>query len=232
MKKLILIPTLLIAFVFTSIFNNIDTYAYFTNQDSYFNGQVTYSSNDSIFFESATNEFFTLKTALVSYIGFSDPTNTKIVVSYSFVPADIMIDDSQLRDIINITTIITFESPNYFAEFDIYVFDVFNKEIFTKHYNDVADLNNMVFDSIVINSVTGTYAQGHSEGYSEGYIEGYNEGEDAGLNINQQEAYDSGFIEGSNDSFLSNLGDWMVPAIIITLLLGGVITLIRRKREN
>ena len=47
----------------------------------------------------------------------------------------------------------------------------------------------------------------------------------------QQEAYDKGYLDGSNDSFMASIKDWIVPAIIVVLFLGGAVSFILRKRE-
>lgn len=52
-----------------------------------------------------------------------------------------------------------------------------------------------------------------------------------GLNASQQEAYDQGFINGSEDSFMASIKDWIVPAIIVVLFLGGAVSIIVKKRE-
>ena len=70
------------------------------------------------------------------------------------------------------------------------------------------------------------------EGYDVGYDEGFDDGELVGINTSQGEAYDKGYLDGSNDSFLASIKDWIVPAIIVVLFLGGALTIISRKPEG
>lgn len=63
------------------------------------------------------------------------------------------------------------------------------------------------------------------------YNEGFDDGYDDGILITAGEAYDKGFIEGGNASFVGNIHNWIVPAIIIVLFLGGAVTVFMRKRE-
>lgn len=44
-----------------------------------------------------------------------------------------------------------------------------------------------------------------------------------GTQVADQEIYDNGYLEGSKDIFLSNFDKWIVPAIFIVLVLGGLI---------
>ena len=64
------------------------------------------------------------------------------------------------------------------------------------------------------------------------FDEGFEAGEYEGMLTSQQEAYEKGFIDGSNDSFLANIKDWIVPAIIVVLFLGGAVSVVLRKREG
>lgn len=76
---------------------------------------------------------------------------------------------------------------------------------------------------------------GYNTGYSEGYNIGLND------NINTQEAYNAGKLEGirlqkiqndidNQEVFELNLHKWIVPAIISTLIIGGVLYM--RKERN
>jgi len=84
------------------------------------------------------------------------------------------------------------------------------------------------------------YIKGEQDGYEEGLSEGiltgdsvmYDSGYQDGLNDNS-EAYQAGYREGSESSFMANIGDWMVPAIIVVLLGGGILSIMAiKKREG
>lgn len=81
---------------------------------------------------------------------------------------------------------------------------------------------------------------GYEEGLSEGiltgdsvmYDNGYQDGYQDGL-LDNSEAYQAGYREGSESSFMANIGDWMVPAIIVVLLGGGILSIMAiKKREG
>lgn len=102
------------------------------------------------------------------------------------------------------------------------------------------------------------YDDGYDIGYDDGYINGYGDGYglarymygkkiddvwhtaeewgnieyNRGLQAGQGEAYNQGYIDGSNDIFLASIKDWIVPAIIVVLFLGGAVSVIIRKREG
>ena len=77
---------------------------------------------------------------------------------------------------------------------------------------------------------------GYEEGLSEGILTGdsviYDNGYQDGL-LDNSEAYNAGYKAGSEGTFLANLGDWMVPAIIVVLLGGGILSIMAiKKREG
>lgn len=77
---------------------------------------------------------------------------------------------------------------------------------------------------------------GYEEGLSEGILTGdsvlYDNGYQDGL-LDNSAAYEAGYTAGSNESFLANIGDWMVPAIIVVLLGGGFLSIMAiKKREG
>lgn len=84
------------------------------------------------------------------------------------------------------------------------------------------------------------YIKGEQDGYEEGLSEGlltgdsviYDNGYHDGL-LDNSEAYQAGYNDGSNKSFLANIGDWIVPAIIVVLLGGGILSIMAiKKRES
>lgn len=74
--------------------------------------------------------------------------------------------------------------------------------------------------------------EGNSSGYQTGYNNGYNEGYGEGILLTEEEAYENGYQKGSTDSFLAGFQKWIVPAIIIVLIGGGVISIIAMKRRD
>lgn len=80
------------------------------------------------------------------------------------------------------------------------------------------------------------YASGYNNGYfdgnSDGYVSGYLDGYDQGASDMAGNEYQNGYNDGSRDSFMSNFSVWIVPAIFLVLVLGGVFSIMRAKRED
>lgn len=76
------------------------------------------------------------------------------------------------------------------------------------------------------------YNAGEYYGYNNGYSNGYDTGYYAGINSTHNEAYQQGYQKGANDSFLSGLQNWIVPAIIVVIILGGFITVIHKRKDG
>lgn len=74
------------------------------------------------------------------------------------------------------------------------------------------------------------YWRGYNNGFNSGNDYGYNTGYQSGLENN--DAFEEGYKKGSNDSFLARFDKWIVPAIIIVLIGGGVISIIAMKRRD
>lgn len=68
------------------------------------------------------------------------------------------------------------------------------------------------------------------------YDEGYNDGLGDGALLNDEEiyneAYNKGLKEGRNDKFYTGIEKWLVPAIIVVVVLGGVLSIIAKKKEG
>lgn len=75
-----------------------------------------------------------------------------------------------------------------------------------------------------------------SEWGSEQYNEGYNDGLGDGALLNDEEIYNDGYNkglnEGRNDKFYSGIEKWLVPAIIVVIVLGGVLSIAVKKKEG
>lgn len=128
-----------------------------------------------------------------------------------------------------------------------------NSIVKTFVYTELSGLfmyQNVVFDE--------RYQDGYIDGYDSGYNNGYNKGyENArhefgryhngewltseqwgnieynrGLQASHSEAFDEGYLKGSNDSFLANIKNWIVPAIIVVIILGGFVTIIQKRKEG
>ena len=56
----------------------------------------------------------------------------------------------------------------------------------------------------------------------------YNRGQQS----SQGDAYDAGYIKGSNESFMATIKDWIVPAIIVVIILGGFVTIIQKRKNG
>jgi hypothetical protein len=71
---------------------------------------------------------------------------------------------------------------------------------------------------------------------SEQYNEGYNDGLGDGALLNDEEIYNDGYNkglnEGRNDKFYDGIEKWLVPAIIIVIVLGGILSIAVKKRDG
>ena len=92
------------------------------------------------------------------------------------------------------------------------------------------------------------YSIGYNEGELEGWNEGYNEGYQNGYNdayneiIDEDEyilGYNNGFKDGekskivrNNEAFYSGIQKWLVPAIIVVIVLGGIMSISALKRRE
>lgn len=71
-----------------------------------------------------------------------------------------------------------------------------------------------------------------SEWGSEQYNEGYDDGLRDGALTNDEEIYEIGYNDGRNDKFYTGIEKWLVPAIIVVIVLGGVLSIIAKKKEG
>ena len=88
------------------------------------------------------------------------------------------------------------------------------------------------------------FENGYSDGYNDGLVDGYNEGFDDAYNevISSDEytlGYNDGFEAGeksklaqNNQSFYSGIEKWLVPAIIVVLVVGGIMSISALKRRE
>lgn len=84
----------------------------------------------------------------------------------------------------------------------------------------------------VDNAYNSGYQTAYNDLYTPRYDAGYTDGYNAGLMESQAAAYQKGYDAGYADIFASNFKLWIVPAIMGVMLLGGVITIIVRKRRE
>lgn len=75
-----------------------------------------------------------------------------------------------------------------------------------------------------------------SEWGSEQYNEGYDDGLRDGMELNDEdvfnEAYNKGLNDGRNDKFYTGIEKWLVPAIIVVIVLGGILSIVVKKKEG
>lgn len=286
MKKLILIPLLLITTIFTSMFINNNTHAivvsggyldstravyettgstseysiyqwqfYSTpNQAYYYNiGQVM---SELVGFDSNTR-IYSFRSDVLNYVEINYPSyqayalpNLQYLIIEDADPSPTATFYDTSGDIIIQLFYheITNASPSIYpvnVKFEIltYDYEFYNTAYnggYTSGYDDGLIEGRDTYgyyDTSTNTWLTGQQARqqgydiGYDWGYDEGYGEGYGDGYSVGINLSEQESYDQGYLDGSNDSFLAGIKDWIVPAIIVVLFLGGAVTVILRKRE-
>ena len=88
------------------------------------------------------------------------------------------------------------------------------------------------------------WEDGYEVGYTDGHNDGYNEGfEDAYSGITTSDeytlGYNNGFKDGekskivkNNEAFYSGIQKWLVPAIIVVLVVGGIMSISALKRRG
>lgn len=128
-----------------------------------------------------------------------------------------------------------------------------NSIVETFIYTELQNL--FLYQKVVVDE---SYQDGWNNGYDEGYGKGYDKGyENArqtfgryyngtwytseqwgnmeynrGLQASHSEAFDEGYLKGSNESFLANIKNWIVPAIIVVIILGGFVTIIQKRKDG
>lgn len=73
-----------------------------------------------------------------------------------------------------------------------------------------------------------SFEHSYQGGYDKGRDVGYNDGLKAG----NQEAFDAGYREGSTTSFAANIGNWIVPVIVVILFATIVVSVLFKVRRN
>lgn len=76
------------------------------------------------------------------------------------------------------------------------------------------------------------YELGYQAGLEQASQNSYDEGYLAGLQLNNGDAYDKGFIDGGNKSFMASIKNWIVPAIFLVLVGGGLVSIVMSKRND
>lgn len=282
MKKLLMIPMLLIATVFISIFNNHDVHAVELDTDLQFN-KVLYQlyAHDT----NTQMDYFDI------YLQTSDSSGNVYAKNLQEVSLGLLqnlnnayiftlnpnylielyrgegVNRAQYDTIGHVSLIYaTYDAVDYnFAFYDdnhelitsFRTTDLPYDDIYlhTSYINQDAEVQN-AFDSGRQQGFNEGKRVGDREGYERGFNSArdlfayydvgndqyiaasnwgateYNRGYNEGLQSTEGAAYDKGYLDGSNDSFMASIKDWIVPAIIIVLFLGGALTIIARKREG
>ena len=84
------------------------------------------------------------------------------------------------------------------------------------------------------------YASGYDGGYNQGYQNGFDDAYDEIITSDEYTlGYNNGFIDGeksriaqNNQSFYSGIEKWLVPAIIVVIVLGGIMSISALKRRE
>ena len=100
------------------------------------------------------------------------------------------------------------------------------------------------YDNGLTDGFNDGFENGYSDGYNDGLVDGYNEGFDDAYNeiISSDEytlGYNDGFKAGeksklaqNNQSFYSSIQKWLVPAIIVVIVVGGIMSISALKRRG
>ena len=236
MKKLLIVMVTLLLSL--SLFTQ-KTYAFSILEGVDFR-QTKLNSNGTMSFQDYNGIFRTMKESIMTFSGVIQPSDIEYTVIYSIPNVKTSVipvgSSTVLRDNINMISIyLTAEAPLFFVEFTITLYDVQGINVYSITTN-YADLPSFDFQDHRFPTYEYGYQNGYDIGYFNGLDEGYDDGYDVGLsegiNLSDQESYDLGYLDGSNDSFMASIKDWIVPAIIAVLFLGGAVSIIVKKREG
>lgn len=286
MKKLLIIPMLLIATLFTTMFVNHDVHAVSvggylegtravyettgsTSEYSIYQWQLYSTPNQAYYYNlgmvmaelvgfDSNTRIYSFRSDVLNYVeinypnyqGYSLPNLQYLVIEDADPSPTATFYDTDGDVIIQFYYHeITNASPSLYPvniKFEILTYDY---EFYNIAYNGGYDTGKAdgilegrntygYYDTSTNTWLTGTQARqqgydiGYDWGYDEGYGDGHGDGFSEGINLSDQESYDKGYIDGSNDSFLASIKDWIVPAIIVVLFLGGAVTIVLRKSEG
>jgi hypothetical protein len=145
----------------------------------------------------------------------------------SFITYDY--DDIDIDDIVDYTIIRPGDFLQYHIEFDS--FDYFAYDASYDPYLDFNEIPRSILGENYDNMWYWADNVGSLRGYAAGLI--------AGQLIVEEDAYNNGFGAGvdvgyklANDRYYDNIENWLVPAIIVVMFLGGIFTFVRLKRNE
>lgn len=214
MKKIYLLFTILttafLGLVFTS-----PIYAWDQYSDNYLQAEVIYTATGQLTFESYSNQYQLLNQSATSYIPLGDPSNTQVLVLYSFKVSTMSVNTSAYIDVTSVLVEINWTSPLYLPSFELHIYDLNNKLIDSVSFENVSELNNTVIDFQQQNLEAIGYNQGYNVGLNEGYNnakEEYGYWDDVlGIYVSADYAYDEGYNVGLNADF--DYFAWMRTAL-------------------
>ncbi len=224
-------------------------------------GVYVYISNLNFYNSTTTNSYTTLDTSLVFINVVFYDVYTNGSVGFSFVLRNDLgaaLSINEWQSVRNLTLLINqYQSTSYFVISYQYVFRLFGNGQSTNVSRDtgITDVNNYHTSwsgglpaSIsptglkqTIQFKTYGYTQGDlDDAYQNGIVNGnsvatssaYNSGYQAGLSVNNSQLYEEAYQKGANESFLSGIQKWIVPAIIIVIIVGGATAFIQMKRKE
>ena len=107
-------------------------------------------------------------------------------------------------------------------------------------YEDGMRLAEGLLESEYQRGLQNGYASGKDDGLNEGYQKGFDDAYDEIISSDEYTlGYDNGFKDGeksrlaqNNQSFYSSIQKWLVPAIIVVIVLGGIMSISALKRRE
>ncbi len=124
------------------------------------------------------------------------------------------------------------------------ILDAYNEGYYDGSTDAFDDGYSLGYDNGLADGFDDGFENGYSDGYNDGLVDGYNEGFDDAYNevISSDEytlGYNDGFEAGeksklaqNNQSFYSGIEKWLVPAIIVVLVVGGIMSISALKRRE
>ncbi len=223
---LILIPVIFFGINKTYAREEIKLKTYFDRTDGY----IKLISSNTFINDEEIGSFITNVREDPGYYDFTEEDTIRISFSYNFSYFLSINSQNIPLELENIKG----DVLTLYLNRDYYDFGFIKTEYYTVNMKHEVAIGATYYVSWVGSDFDLGYNSGYDKGYEAGFWEargnmdqysydlGFDFGYQEGLAVDQAQAYLKGYQDGSNDSFTGNIHKWIVPAIIIVIILGGI----------